>query len=104
MIKRAGHSEAATEEAKLLSESDVINFCDVHKLDLQVSSCVKCRLVSRSVGRAVFPELIRLMKAKAAGDSDIPSAAECYTSRLDEKQPTLTFTESDLSLAVSIFG
>ena len=43
------------------------------------------------------------MKAKATGDSNIPSAAECYASRLDEKSPTLTFTESDLSLDVSIF-
>ena len=73
-----GHSEAAVEEAKLLMETDIIKFCDTHKLDLLVSSCVTCRLVSRSVGRAVLPELIRLMKAKAAADSDIPSAAEHY--------------------------
>ena len=85
------------EEAKLLLESDIIKFCDVHKLDLQVSSCVNSRLVSRSVGHAVLPELIRLMKAKAATDPDIPSAVERYASRLDEKAPTLTFSENDLS-------
>ena len=77
-------------------ETNIIKFCDIHKLDLLVSSCVKCRLVSRSVGRTVLPELIRLMRAKAATDSDIPSAAEHYASRLDEKAPTLMFSESDL--------
>ena len=102
--RRAGCSEATNEEANLLLESDVIKFCDVNKLDLLISSCVKYRLVSRSIGCAVLPELIRLMKAKAAGDASIPSAADRYASRLDEKPPTLTFTESDLSLAVSIFG
>ena len=84
-------------------ESDVIKFCEEHKLDLQTSSCLKCRLVSRSVGKAVLPEFLRLMKAKASFDS-IPSAAERYASRLDERAPTLTFTESDLALAVSLFG
>ena len=64
-------------------EQDVIKFCDEHKLDLLASSCIKCRLVSRSMGKAVLPELIRLMKAKASSDSDIPSAAERYPSRLD---------------------
>ena len=84
-------------------ESDVISFCEVHKLDLDVTSCLKCRLVERSVGKAVLPEFLRLMKAKAAPDF-IPSAAERYASRLDEKLPTLTFTENDLALAVSLFG
>ena len=72
-------SEAAVEEAKLLMESDIIKFCDVHKLDLLVSTCVKCRLVSRSVGRTVLHELIRMMKAKTVSDSDIPSTAGRYT-------------------------
>ena len=83
-------------------ESDVIKFCEEHKLDLQVSSCLKCWLVLRSVGKAVLPELLRLMKAKAAPHF-IPSAAERYASRLDEKPLTLTFTENDLALAVSLF-
>ena len=95
---------AAVEEAKLLMEQDVIKFCDKHKLNLLASSCIKCRLVSRSVGCTVLPELIRMMKAKAVSDSDIPSAVERYASCLDEKAPTLTFSESNLSLAVSLFG
>ena len=97
-------SEAAVEEARLLMEQDVIKFCDEHKLDVLASSCVKCHLVSRCVVKAVLPELIRLMKAKAVSNSDIPSAAKRYTSRLDEKALTLTFSDSDLSLAVSLFG
>ena len=100
---RADHSEAAVEEAKLLMESDVIKFCEKHKLEMQVSSCLKCRLVTRSVGNAVLSELLRLMKAKASSDS-IPSAAERYASKLDKRAPTLTFTESDLALAVCLFS
>ena len=84
-------------------ESDVIMFCEVHKLDLDVASCLKCWLVKRSVRKVVLPEFLRLMKAKAAPDF-IPSAAERYASRLDEKLPTLTFTENDLALAVLLFG
>ena len=84
-------------------ECDIIKFCDKHKLDLLASSCLKSRLVSRSMGKAVLPELIRLMKVKASTDSDIPSAAERYASRLDERAPTFTFTESDISLAVFLF-
>ena len=85
------------EEAQLLVEQDMVKFCDVHNLDLLASSCVKCCLVSRTVGRAILPEVIRLMKAKAATNIDVLSATERYTSRLDEKSPTLTFSESDLS-------
>ena len=95
---------AAVEEAKLLMESEVIKFCDIHRLDLQVTDCVKCRLVSRSVGRSVLPELIRLMRAKDGADSGIPSAAGRYADRLDAKSPTLSFSVVDLSLAVSVFG
>lgn len=52
----------------------------------------------------LLPELIRLMKEKAATGSEIPSATEHYATRLDEMAPTLTFSESDLSLAVCLFG
>ena len=65
---------------------------------------MKYRLVSRTVGRNVLPEVIKLLRAKAASTSDILSAAERYAARLDEKPPSLTLTESDLSLAVSVFG
>ena len=92
------------EEARLLVEQDMVKFCDDHKLDLLTSSCVKCHLVSRTVGRAILPKVIRLMKAKAASNADIPSAVERYASRLDEKTLSLTFFESDLSLAVLVFG
>ena len=56
------------------------------------------------MGRNVLPEVIKLLRAKAASTTDIPSAAERYAARLDDKPPTLTLTESDLSLAVSVFG
>ena len=92
------------EEAWLLVEQDMVKFCDVHNLNLEVSSCVKCHLVSWTVGKAILHEVIRLMKAKASSTSDILSTAERYAARIDEKTPTLTFSESDLSLAVSLFG
>ena len=57
-----------------------------------------------TVGRNVNPEVIKLLRAKAASTSDILSAAERYAARLDEKSPTLTLSESDLALAVSVFG
>ena len=44
------------------------------------------------------------MKAKAAVSSDIPAAAERFTTRIDEKPPTLTFSDGDMSLAGSLFG
>ena len=84
-------------------ESDVIKFCDEHNLDVQASECLKCQLVARSVGKAVLPELLRLMKAKASNSNSIPSATMRYASRLDERASTLTFTENDLALAVSLF-
>ena len=56
------------------------------------------------MGRNVLPEVIKLLRAKAASTTDIPSAAERYAARIDDKPPTLTLTESDLSLAVSVFG
>ena len=56
------------------------------------------------MGRNVLPEVIKLLKAKAASTTDILSAAERYATRLDDKPPTLTLTESNLSLAVSVFG
>ena len=95
--------DAAVEEARLLLESDIIRFCDQHKLDLQ-ASCQIFKLVTRSVGKAVLPELLRLRKAKDSASNSIPSAAERNASRLDERAPTLTFTESDLTLAVSLFN
>ena len=79
-------------------------FCDIHNLDIQASSCVKCCLVLRTVGRDLLPEVIRLTRAKAASTADIPSALERCAARLDEKTQTLTFSESDLSLAISLFG
>ena len=93
-------SEAAVEEAPLLVEQDMIKFCDVHNLDIQSSACVKCRLVSRTVGRNILSEVIKLMRAKAASSTDIyiyTSAAERYAARIDEKSPTLTFSKSDLT-------
>ena len=89
---------------KLLLEADIIKFCGEHSLDIQPSSCIKCKLVTRSMGRDVLPELLRLRKAKDSASDSIPSAAERYASRLDERPPTLTFTETDLALAVSVFN
>ena len=83
----------------------MFKLCDVHNLDVQPGTiCTKCRLVSRTVGKHVMPEVIRLLREKAVSTSDIPSAAERYAARLDEKSPTLTLSESDLALAVSVFG
>ena len=64
-------SDAAVEETKLLLEASVIKFCETHKWDLLPSSCTVCRLVSRTVESAVLPELIRMLKAKAAAGSDV---------------------------------
>ena len=98
-------SEAALEEARLLVEHGMVKLCDVHNLDVQPgSSCTKCRLATRTVGKHVMPEVIKLLREKAVSTSDIPSAAERYAARLDEKSPTLTLSESDLALAVSVFG
>ena len=62
-------SEAAVEETRLLLEASMIEFCGT-QWDLLSSSCTVCRLVSRTVS-AVLPELIRMLKAKAAAGSDI---------------------------------
>ena len=86
-------------------EQDMVKLCDTHNLDIQPGAdCVKCPLVSRTVGRNVLPEVIKLLRAKAASTTDILSAAERYAGRLDDKPPTLTLTESNLSLAVSVLG
>ena len=90
-------AEAAVEEAKLLLEANVIKFCDEHKIDMAPSTCVTCRLVSRTVRGPVLPELIKLLKAKAAAATEIPAAAQRFATRIDEKPPTLTLSESDMS-------
>ena len=56
------------------------------------------------MGKAVLPELLKLKGAKDSASDSISSLAERYASSLDEKAPTLTFTESDLALAVSLFS
>ena len=64
-------SEAAVEEARLLVEQDMVKFCDIHYLDIQTTDCVKCRLVSRTVNRNFLPEVIKLLRDKAASSSNI---------------------------------
>ena len=85
-MSQSGHSsEAAVEEAHLQVEQDMVKLCDTHNLDVQPgSACVKCHLVSRTVGRNILPEVIKLLRAKTASSADIPSAAERYAARLDE--------------------
>ena len=78
-------------------------FCVQHKLKLLPSVCVTCRLVSRTVKRDVLLELIKLLKAKAAAGLDVPATAKRFAVRIDEKPPTLTFLEGDMSLAGSLF-
>ena len=56
-------AEAAVEEAKLLVEAAVIKFCDEHKIDMALSTCVICRLVSRFLRGPMLPELIKLFRA-----------------------------------------
>ena len=63
-------SEAAVEETRLLLEASVIEFGET-QWDLLPSSCTVCRLVSRTVESAMLPELIRMLKAKAAAGSDV---------------------------------
>ena len=97
--------EADLEEARLLVEHNMFKLCDTHGLDVQPgSACTKCQLLTRTVGKHVLPEVLRILKQKAASTSDIPPAVERYAGRLDEKSPTLTFSESDLALAASVFG
>ena len=97
-------SESAVEEAKLLLEAGVIKFCDEHMIDMAPTTCVTCRLVTRTVRGPVLPELIKLVKAKTAVDTEIPAAAQRFAVRIDERPPTLTLSESDMSLAESLFG
>ena len=93
---QSSSSATAVEEACLLVEQDMVKLYDTRKLDIQPGAdCVKCRLVSRTVGRNVLPEVIKLLRAKAASTTDIPSTAERYATRLDDKPPTLTLMESD---------
>ena len=44
-------------------EAGAIKFCDERKIDMALSTCVICRLVSRSVRGPVLPELIKLFRA-----------------------------------------
>ena len=64
-------------------EAGVIKFCDVHKIDMALSTCVTCRLVSRTVRGPVLPKLIELFKAKAAAATGFPAAALRFATRID---------------------
>ena len=48
--------------------------------------------------------LIKLLKAKAAAGLVVPATAERFVVRFDEKPPTWTFSEGDMSLAESLFN
>ena len=97
-------SAAVTEEARLLFESGVVKLCDVHGVDLVPVDCVSCRMVSRTVRAPVLTEFIELTKGKSVVTAQIPGAASRFASRIDEKTPTLTFTEQDMALASSLFS
>ena len=97
-------ADAVVEEAKLLFEASVVKLCADHKSDPVPTTCVTCRLVTRTVRPAVLVELLRLYKGKDDQESEIPTAAARFSVRIDEKTPTLTLTEGDLVLAQSIFS
>ena len=64
--------EADLEEARLLVEHNMFKLCDVHCLDVQPgSACTKCQLLTRTVGKQVLPEVIRLLREKAASTSEV---------------------------------
>ena len=85
-------------------EAGVVKFCDEHKVDIAPSKCLTCRLVSRTDRGPMLPELIKLIKSKSADTAEIPAAAQMFATRIDEKPPTLTLSESDMSLAQSLSG
>ena len=64
-------------------EAGVIKFCDEHKIDMALSTCVTCRLVSRTVRGPVLPELIKMFMAKAAAATEFPAAAQRFATRMD---------------------
>ena len=97
-------ADAVLEEARLLFEASVVKLCEEHKSDPVPTSCVTCRLVTRAVKPAVLVELMRLHKGKDDLASEIPTAAARFSVRIDEKPPTLTLTEGDLTLAQSLFS
>ena len=101
----AGASDADVEEARLLLESGVVKFCELHGTGLVASTCTPCRLVSRMVKPTVLTQLVRLVAEKDGETvADIPSAADRFAVRLDSKPPTLTLSESDMTLAESFLG
>ena len=97
-------SVAVAEEARLLMESGVVKLCADHGADLVPVDCVSCRMVSRTVRAPVLTEFIRLSKGKSVMAAQIPGAASRFATRIDEKTPTLTFTEQDMALASSLFS
>ena len=94
---------AVAEEARLLLEAGVVKLCDEHNVDMAPTTCVTCRLVSRTVRGPVLTELIKLVRSKSAAAAEIPAAAMRFATRIDEKPPTLTLSDSDMSLAESLF-
>ena len=95
---------AVVEEARLLMESGVVKLCADHGADLVPVDCVSCRMVSRTVRAPVLTEFIRLSKGKSVMAAQIPGAASRFATRIDEKTPTLTFTQQDMALASSLFS
>ena len=95
---------AVREEAKLLFEAAVLKLCDEHKVDMASTTHVTCRLVSRTVRAPVLFELIKLAKSQSVAASVIPAAATRFVTRIDEKPPTLTLSDSDMSWAELLFG
>ena len=96
-------NNADMEEARLLLESGIVKFCEVHGTSLAASTWTLCRLVSRMVKPAVLTQLVRLVAEKDGETAaEIPSAADRFAVRLDSKPATLTLSESDMALAESL--
>ena len=98
-------NDADMEEARLLLESGIVKFCEVHGTSLAASACIPCRLVSRMVKPTVLAQLVKLVAEKGGETAaEIPSAVDRFAVRLDSKPATLTLTESDMALAESFLG
>ena len=82
----------------------LVQFCSLHKVDLDPETCNACRNVSRMVRPEVLKQLVmsRVSSGGVEGD-DVPSAASRFC-RSDDPVPTLTFSPSSMELATKIFS
>ena len=98
-----GSNERKRSPTPGINKDPEVTLCSIHKNDLRVDSCKACKTCSHLLRKEVADDLVK--KAPEPQPPSIPNAKErLLNKRSDEPDPTLTFSEEELSLAEMLYS